>query len=378
MDGLAPDSGNEIEKWLVGRGIPHFIDGYSASRDVLTRAIPFLTLVFLAEMILAVNLDWPWWGNSLSIVGGFAVLVGVWALLNRARGRLLLARPTAVGPVEIAVFLGVPALLPLVFGGAWHEAGAAFLLNLAVLGVTYAVTSYGLVPMAAWSLGRVARTLGETLGLMTRALPLLLLAFVFLFINAEVWQVAASLDGVFLGAVLGLFFVLGAVFVAARLPRELSGIAAFDNPAEVNSLISGTPAAGLSCRSASAPAPTAAQWANAALVVLVTQGMRVLVAAVLMGGFFVVFGLLTVRPDTIEVWTTVPPDVLATFGWLGRDVALTRELLDVAVFLAGFSGFYFTVYLVTDATYRQEFFEDVAGELREAFAVRVVYLERIG
>ena len=50
----------------------------------------------------------------------------------------------------------------------------------------------------------------------------------------------------------------------------------------------------------------------------------------------------------------------------------------MAVFLAGFSGFYFTVYLVTDATYRQEFFEDVVGELREAFAVRVVYLERIG
>ena len=54
---------------------------------------------------------------------------------------------------------------------------------------------------------------------------------------------------------------------------------------------------------------------------------------------------------------------------------LTEELLKVAIFLAAFSGLYFIVVLLTDATYREEFLEEVVGEVREAFAVRAAYLE---
>jgi len=55
-------------------------------------------------------------------------------------------------------------------------------------------------------------------------------------------------------------------------------------------------------------------------------------------------------------------------------VVLTSELLQVAGFLTAFSGFYFTVYVLTDATYRKEFLDEVLVELRQAFAVRAVYL----
>jgi hypothetical protein len=48
-------------------------------------------------------------------------------------------------------------------------------------------------------------------------------------------------------------------------------------------------------------------------------------------------------------------------------------LLRVAGFLATFAGLSFTVYLVTDPTYRNEFRTDVASELREAFGVRAAY-----
>ena len=46
----------------------------------------------------------------------------------------------------------------------------------------------------------------------------------------------------------------------------------------------------------------------------------------------------------------------------------------MSIFLAAFSGFYVSVYAVTDATYREEFFDRVAAELRQTFAVRAVYL----
>ena len=40
---------------------------------------------------------------------------------------------------------------------------------------------------------------------------------------------------------------------------------------------------------------------------------------------------------------------------------LTPALLRVSIFLAAFSGFYVAVYAVTDATYREQFFDRVAA-----------------
>ena len=57
---------------------------------------------------------------------------------------------------------------------------------------------------------------------------------------------------------------------------------------------------------------------------------------------------------------------------------VTKELLKVSIFLAAFSGLYFTVVLVTDATYREEFFDEILAELRQSFAVRSVYLRARG
>ena len=55
--------------------------------------------------------------------------------------------------------------------------------------------------------------------MLTRALPLLLLFTTFLFINAEVWQVAGTLEGPVYAVTLALFFVLGSAFVLSRIPE---------------------------------------------------------------------------------------------------------------------------------------------------------------
>lgn len=46
----------------------------------------------------------------------------------------------------------------------------------------------------------------------------------------------------------------------------------------------------------------------------------------------------------------------------------------MAALLAGVAGFSFTLSLLTDRTYREEFLRDVVREVRQAFAVRAVYL----
>ena len=372
---LAPDHEARIERWLVRRGIPHFIDQYSASRDVLTRAIPLLTFIFLIEILGAGKLGWPWWANRLAELAGLGVLLGIWALVNRSRGRSPLARPDHVGWIEVGVFVLGPAILPAVFGGEIGNAAATVLANLSILGVVYLATSYGVVPMARWAAWRLVVQVGETLRLFTRGLPLLLVAFTFLFINAEVWQVAASLDGAFLAAALLLFGLVGAIFVISRLPDEIRPLASFIDRDEIASLVADSPAAGLEPPSPDAvEPPTRGGWVNAGLVMLFVQGLRIVVASLMIGAFFVLFGLITMRPETIEVWTGAPVDILATFMIGDRQIAVTGELLAVSSFLAGFSGMYFSVSVVTDATLRAEFFDDVRAEIRETFAVRAVYM----
>ena len=56
------------------------------------------------------------------------------------------------------------------------------------------------------------------------------------------------------------------------------------------------------------------------------------------------------------------------------DLGFSRELLQVSIFLSAFSGLYFTVYAVTDSTYREQFFHEITDELERAVGVRAAYL----
>jgi hypothetical protein len=371
-----------VERWFTARGTPHLIEGYNASEDVFTRALPVLSFVFLAEMAAALNSDWTWWQNVLAGAGGLASLIGIWALANRIRRRPPLERPARVGPVEIAVFVLGPPLVPLAFGGQVGSAVAVVVLNLVLLGVVYVTTSYGLVPLTRWAVVKAARELESVGPLLGRSLPLLLLITIVLFVNAEMWQVAAGFDGPSLVAAVALLFAVGLGFLLVRLPRELGRLGRFDAEDDVRAQVVGTPAAALlSPQTERATAAATGTWplgrrqrANVLLVALVSQGVPVIVTTVAVGAFFVVLGLLLAPPEVVVAWVGGQPHVLAEVAWLGRPVELTAELLTVAGFLAAFSGLYFSVVVVADATYREEFLDEILAELRQTLAVRAVYL----
>jgi len=377
-----PDALAATERWFTARGIPHFIDGYSASEDIFTRVAPLLLLVFIAELFGALNLTWPVWANVLAVLGGLAMMLGAWVLVNAARGRPALARPTSIEWPELAAFVIAPALLPLVFGGQLRSAAVTLAGNLALLAAAYVITSYGILPMARWAAGRVLRQLGALLDLMGRALPLLLVFAAVLFLTTEVWQTAGTIEGPFYWITLALFLGLGGVFVLLRLPRELTSLGEFGSWAEVQRLVAGTPVERLAvavAEPAAGPPPLSRrQWGNVGLVILFSQALQILLVSVAVGGFFVVFGLLVIPEETVRAWLGAEPHVLVSLELWGRTVELTEQLLRVAGFIAAFSGLYFAVYAITDATFRHEFFEDVVGEVREAFAVRAVYLATAG
>ena len=371
----------DTERWFIDRGVPHFISRYSASRDVFTRTLPILTAIFLLELLGALNFEWAVWVNVLAAAGGFGLLLGTWALVNLLRGRPPLVRPGQVGRTELIVFVLAPAVLPLVFGGQLGSAALTVAGNLTLLGIIYIVTSYGLVPMSRWGVIYVARQLGSLLNLLIRALPLLLLFVTFLFIQVESWEVAGQLPNARFVALALLFVVVGIFFVVARLPREIGQLAQFESWAAVRDLAMGTPAERLAPAVDDADVPdrplTRRQWGNVSLVVLVATGVQVALVSIMIGAFFVLFGMLAVPLATLASWVgvaTADVDVIGTLTIAGDPYRLTVELLRVAGFLAAFSGLYFTVYVLTDATYRSEFFDEVVGEVRVALAARAIYL----
>lgn len=372
----------DVERWFTSRGTPHLLEGYSASTDVLTRALPALTLVLLLEVGGALNADFTWWQNALAAAGAIGLLLGVWAGVNALRRRPAFARPARVGAPEVVTFVLVPPLVTAVIGGQPGQALALGTVNVVLLGGIYLVTSYGLVPLTRWALGKTVRELGAVAGLLGRALPLLLLIQIVLFVNTEMWQVADGFDALFLALVAGLFLLVGVGFLLTRLPRELGRLATFATADEVRAEVAGTPAEVLAAdlrddECAAAPLSTR-QRGNLLLVALFSQGIQVVLVTALLGTFFVVFGLLTITPAVIESWLGHPGDVLATLTVDEREVQLTAELLKISAFLAAFSGLYFTVVLVTDATYRAEFFDEILAELRQTFAVRAAYLHARG
>ncbi len=310
----------ETERWFVRHGLPYFVDDIRARvhAGVERRRLLLVTLPALAVGALV------------------GVAVGVWR-----------------GSVWPGVTAGSQATV--------------------LAGLLYAATVLEVGTIARWALRRTARSVRSLFPLVTRALPLLLLFVTFLFINAEVWQVAATLKGVVMWLTVLLFLGITVSFLLVRLPEELAGFDEQRAPAQVVEGCVGTPMEAFARDTftddpASAHEPvTGLQKANLVLMLLIAQLVQVLLLSASLFVFFLVFGMLIMDPDTIRSWTGAE---LTALPHLER---ANWELVRVSLFLAAFSGLYFTVYAVTDETYRTQFFTQVLGELRRAVSVRTAY-----
>lgn len=241
----------------------------------------------------------------------------------------------------------------------------------------YALRALKASVIAGWALRRAFRSLGLLLPLATRALPMLLLFITFLFINTEVWQVASALEGgVLWGSV--LFFAAAAIgFLVPRLSEELDN---FDDQIVAEDLLmaaKGTPLeqAARDLVAADIDLPEEAQvsglqMVNLVVVLVVAQAVQVLLLALAVFAFFIVFGAVAIQDSVVESWLG-PGHPHDLFGFH----LVSVELVHVSVFLAAFSGLYFTVVAITDELYRKEFFTVIMQELARAVGARVVYRE---
>ncbi|HSE10181.1 MAG TPA: hypothetical protein VLB29_16090 [Nocardioidaceae bacterium] len=312
------------ERWFVHHGLPYFVDSERAAvREGLRprRLIP-------------------------AMAGSALVAVGVGVLLGWLTDDVSLGIGTAL------TFAGIGAGL-------------------------YAATTLRMTAMARWAVTRTFKSLGLLFPLVTRALPLLLVFVMFLFINAEVWEVGAALDGGVLWVTVLLFAGLAVAFLLARLPEELDAVDDEVDSQRLVVLTRGTPLNQAAERLvdkgesgiglAEDSTVRGFQKANLIVVLLVAQIVQVFLLSLSVLAFFIVFGTVAMKSSVVEGW--IGDQQLNPWG-VGY---LSAELVQVSVFLAAFSGMYFTVAAITDEVYRKQFFTSITRELERAVGARTVY-----
>jgi hypothetical protein len=232
--------------------------------------------------------------------------------------------------------------------------------------------------MTRWGLVQVVRQLESVFSLFFRALPLLILVLALLLFTTEVWQTAADLDALKMVLVIAMFAVIGTAFAVVRVPRQVQDLSTFESWERTKDRGRSTPIVevldDLSDPGDETQPLTRRQWNNVGLVVLVSEAVQVALVTILVFVFFVVFGMISLSQAVMRTWVGHDVDVVWRLRISGETFVLTSELLKVAVFLGAFSGLYFMVVLLTDATYREEFLEQVVSDVRDAFAVRAIYL----
>ncbi len=265
---------------------------------------------------------------------------------DRARAALH-SRHTLAGLAVVVLVALVAGVLLAMLTSELSLAPATLVTLVLLAALAYAGVRLGAWPIARWAARRTLGSLRLLFPMVTRALPLLLLFMTFLFINAEVWQVAATLDGGVLWVTVLLFGGIATGFLLVRLPEELDHV-------------DGTEGARLD----------RLERANLLLVLMVAQALQVVLLAVSVFAFFLVFGAIVMTQGVQASWTG---SSIHTLPWATN---LSVELVQVSVFLAAFSGLYFTVTAVTDETYRGQFFTQVKAELERAIGARAVYLQQ--
>jgi hypothetical protein len=335
-------------------GLPLFIEDFSPTHDIFTRATPLLVLVFLAEVLGATSLNWPVWQNLLAAFVALAVLIGGFGLLNGFRGRPFWSLPTRFGIPELAVFVLLPALLPVVTQGQFRQFFGVAFGNLVLIGLVYLVVGYGLIATTYWSLRRLAGDLAASITSMVRALPLLLAFSLVLFINTEMWQVFTGMPVAFILLSVAAFTLLSTLFLIVRLPKELDEIE--------QDVDSGPPLRRL-------------QRLNLSISLVIRQWVQTLVVSSGVGLFFVAFGMLTISQQIYEDWGVDVGSWSYDVQLLGHPMVISASLVKVAVGIANLTGLYYSIALLTDSSYREEFLDTISADLRDLFTARAEYLQ---
>ena len=374
------------EAWFIRRGLPQFVDSYDTRRDVWTRAQPYLTAILVLELIPYAMVAFLPGGSLTPLLGALvvAVVLGCYALWSKWRRGFWFAPPNRVGWPFLIFFVLAPtggAIALVAFPAAdfgpitWVDVAVSVAIQVVILAAAYLITRFAVCPMLWWAIRQTFVHLGDLYTVATKALPLLLIVMLVLFVNSEMWQMAGTLSAGLLWSSVGILLVLGVLVTFDRTRTQIRDLDYSSSPDQVRSSCVGTPLEPIARELELPPEPTPLRLrerGNLIAAAMVTQLIQAAVLGFAVWLFFLIFGTVTISLSLQETWLAglVPTDLFIS---VGEDRGVTRALFRVATFIAGFAAFYTTIYAATDDTYRRSFATDAGAELQQAIDVHRVY-----
>lgn len=273
---------------------------------------------------------------------GAAPLVG-WLVSTSARR----AHPvvgTVTGLAALVALVVVPHLAFDPHDGPTHRTTA--LLAVGVLVGTYT----GLGSLVRWSARRVRRELATMGPMVARVLPILMLAVLFLFFSAEIWQIMVELSWPRTLAVLGVMAVLTVLLVGISTRDDI-----------LHDLTGREPVTPL----------RRGERVNLVVVPVLATLIQAALFATLVFLFFVALGWIAIPEATETRWTLRPPDEP---GGLLFGLPVSVTLVRVSLMLAAFSALNLAAAAATDAAHKERFVRPMLDEVVRGLAAREAYL----
>jgi hypothetical protein len=338
------DKVSEFEDVFRNAGLPMMIDDYHPSMETFQKASPLFGAVSMLELLILSTQGISW-------------LVVLLACLVSGIGFIFLPRLHKFvpgGPIQaqLVVFIIFPAVLSWFFAGL-DAMVIVIVINLMILGLITAGSGYGMFAIVIWTSTHLLDQLRACIGLLSRAIPLLMIFSLLVFVTTEIWETVGVLSAEKLIALIIICLGLGVVFLIVHLPEELEAVKK-----------------GVQQKH---PMKSKEQF-NLILVLVVGQMVQALVVGAAVTLFFTMIGLVMIDNGAVAGWSQEEPQVLFHLPFVGD---ITQQLVSVTVFLGAFTSFYFTVAIMTDDVYRKEFGREVSDELQIIFTKRDQYLDII-
>ncbi len=369
-----------VEQWLLRRGVPHLVADYTARDRIWTRARPLLIIAFVLQVFLSFGDRFSGWTQAAVFAVALSLAASAVYGFRRWRGVSPFDTRGGVTWHQLAFFVAVPTMLSGLGGNGWLAMAGVMAANLVLLLAVYVVVGFGLLPLSRWAVELMATRFLSLSRMLARTLPVVLVLTVFMFINAEIWQVAVLADWRAIAAACVLLAAIGAAFVAISAGDIVSDArrAALDgtaaDPGQVGAYLAGTPLEGCEPHGGELDLDLGAR-ANLRLVVVFSLGAPILLLVALIAATYVGFGLLLVPLEVLQTWGGPDADytIVLDAGIMGRRTTLTIEHLAVSALVAMVSGLSVAASAVSDEAHVKDFTERLHRELRQNLVVARTY-----
>lgn len=377
----------DADRWFREQGLPTFVPLRRWFTDLPRRVAPLIVWVAIVVyplgggIELVVDLAEDSTGGEATALVVVVILALVVAVVITWGGyflvRLLLRRlPVGIGTI-VALLLIIACLAGIISDGYNDNPRATVgpvFTALLILFLCVLVTGMGGGALISWA-SRLAVRNASAIGHMASiALPVILMLVVFAFFSAEVWQMASALHWGSIALVGLVVAVLAGIVVLRVSASEIDDDAQAPTEVQRRAMLVDTPAEHRTAGPAAHQRLRAPQRFNILLAMTFAQLVQALFFALLLAALLIVIGGIAIPVGVAEIWlgpgSESQPLVIEPLVIAGVELPITVNLLKAAMLLSLIATLPFVFSAVSEARYRERFFDPIMADMRRAILVR--------